>query len=398
MPVHQWRNLFFFGCLMSSPLRVLMVLNAFELDGPGLFVWNLCRSLKNSPVPVILEVCAVSRDGVLRQRFESVGIAAHYFPTRTLSGFRAFRKWLQEKKHSPAAFDVVHTHLLWPDLLLRFLKREIGSAVLLSTNHGLHAVGEKPGLFGLGYRLLESQTRSRVDAYVAVSRALHGEMIHRGYPKERTFAIPNGIDLNAFQPVEEKQIEVVRGRLGLRPHQPFLLSVGNFRPVKNHALLLEAMVQVRNLFPDVFLLLVGHGPLKSQYLQMIRERSLEANVRLMAPVGRKLPLLLGSADLLIHPSRTESFGLVVAEAMACGTPVVATRVGALPELVKEGETGLLVEPESILSLAQGICALIAEPAERERFSKAGILRVRNCADITGTAHSYHSVWRKCTRR
>jgi glycosyltransferase involved in cell wall biosynthesis len=383
---------------MSSPLRVLMVLNAFELDGPGLFVCNLCRAIKTSDAAVIIEVCAVSRDGVLRHRFESVGIAAHFFPTRSLSGFRAFRKWLREKRQSQVPFDVVHTHLLWPDLLLRFLKREIGSAVLLSTNHGLHAVGEKPGLFGLGYRLLESQTRSRVDAFVAVSQSLYGEMIHRGYPKERTVAIPNGIDLDAFQPLGEKQIEVVRGRLGLRPHQPFLLAVGNFRPVKNHALLLEAMVQVRNLFPDVFLLLVGHGPLKSQYLQMIRERSLEANVRVMAPVGRKLPLLLGSADVLIHPSKTESFGLVVAESIACGTPVVATRVGALPELVKEGETGLLVESESILSLAQAVCALIAEPAAREQFSKAGMDHAREFADIQRCATKYGNLWRKFAHR
>lgn len=374
-------------------MRILLVLNAFEEDGPGLLMWNLCRLWQKNP-GLEVRVVALSRGGALQQRFEALGISTEVFPTRTVAGFRAFGHSLKRLHRLGQAPDVIHTNLLWPDLVCRYFRRFTPAAKLVSTCHGLHAVGEMRFPFGLLYTAIEKLTRGRCNGWVAVSEFVAKELEQSGIRRSAIQSIPNGIDCARFSPASKESRLRLRKRLGIAPNQPLLLAVGNFRPVKNHVLLLESMVLIKSTIPDAVLVLVGRGPLKGEYARMIRERNLQGSVRLMSPKDKLLPVLMSAANLFVHTSHTESFGLVVAEALACETPVVATRVGALPELVVDGITGALVEPDRILPLATTVCALLAEPDACKRMGVAGRLHVLKNFRIEQTAERYWQYWQR----
>ncbi len=354
---------------------------------------NLCRIWVNEP-DVNIRVVALSRNGALRSRFQEMGVPAEYYNTRTLRGFLAFRRSLIQAVQQGIAPEVIHTNLLWPDLICRYFCTLVPKAQLISTNHGLHAVGEKSSLGGKLYGLAERITRGRCNGWIAVSGFVASALKQAGYNEASIHKISNGVDCARFSPSPAKVVLRFRRKLGIAPGQPLLLAVGNFRLVKNHALLIEAMVQVRATFPTVRLMLVGNGPLKATYKKLIRERSLQGVVTLHSPKQVVLPLLMSSADLLVHCSHTESFGLVVAETLACQTPVVVTDVGALPELVLPGKTGALVEPDRILPLASAVCSLLVDPQLRQMLGKNGRQHIQQHYNIAKTAQQYLAFWRK----
>lgn len=377
----------------SPTLRVLLVLNAFEEDGPGLLLLNLCTLWVKNPA-LSLRVVALSRGGSLQKRFEEIGISTELYNTRTPTGFLSFGRSLKRLQRKGIPPDIIHTNLLWPDLICRTFRRFVPGARLVSTCHGLHAAGEKSRLGALIYGFVERQTRSRCNGWVAVSRFVANGLLAEGYPKSALHEIPNGIDCARFSPAPEQARARFRKAVGVEPGEPLLLAVGNFKPVKNHALLLESMVHVKTTFPGVRLMLVGSGPLKRHYTKMIRERGLEGTVSLHSPKQKALPLMMSAADLLVHCSHTESFGLVVAESLACETPVVATAVGALPELVIPGKTGELAEPDRILSLSSAICGLLVDPERRRSLGQGGRKHVLNSFRIEQTAERYLKFWRE----
>jgi spore coat protein SA len=107
-----------------------------------------------------------------------------------------------------------------------------------------------------------------------------------------------------------------------------------------------------------------------------------------------LPEVLSTLDVLVHPSRIEAFGLVVAEAQAAGTPVVASRVGGIPENVRHGETGFLVEPDQPGEIAARVLELLDDPDKRQAFGEAGRAFVLAEREIGHTAEGYRELWRK----
>jgi glycosyltransferase involved in cell wall biosynthesis len=140
------------------------------------------------------------------------------------------------------------------------------------------------------------------------------------------------------------------------------------------------MAELTPRHPEIHALLVGEGPLRRALHEEAARSGLSSNLHLLG-FRDDVPDLLHASDVLVHTARVEGFGYVIAEAMAAGLPVVATRCSSIPEIVQDSTTGTLVEPEDHAALVRAIEAYAADPARRRRDGHAGLLRARSEFDL-----------------
>lgn len=198
-----------------------------------------------------------------------------------------------------------------------------------------------------------------------------------GLPPHKIAVVPCGVDLETFKPLDRLQ---ARARLGFEPARPLVLYVGRFDPVKGVDRLLMAAHQLRKQV-DFQLVLVGGGgggAAEDRKLQSLcRQLALNDTVLF---AGRKfhheLPAYYSAADVLVLPSHYETFGLVLLEALACGTPVVAAQVGAVQDMVQNGVNGWMVPDNSPESLAWGVQRVL----NPEGFAQASAGRIRSTVE------------------
>lgn len=208
---------------------------------------------------------------------------------------------------------------------------------------------------------VERRTMSEATAIVAASPQEKTQMIGLyGAAAERISTIPCGVDINLFQPTPSK---LARARLGL-PNKRLIVFVGRMQPFKGTDLLLQALALLDGRH-DYELLVIGGELDEDGELARLRalaeELGIDARVAFLgAKPQSELPLYYSAADVCVVPSYHESFGLVAMEALACGTPVIGSRVGGLPSVIRDGENGLLVKSRSAQSFADSIDELLSD--------------------------------------
>lgn len=207
---------------------------------------------------------------------------------------------------------------------------------------------------------------------VAVSETTRREAIERlGLTPDRVSVVYNGVD-PAFRPLPPATVDEVRRRLALP--ERFILTLGTLEPRKNHLGLIQAFAQLQESEPAVPLLVAGRrGWLDEPIFRAVEELGLQASVRFLGGVDdADLPALLNAAAVLAYPSFYEGFGLPPLEAMACGTPVVTSTGGALPEVC--GEAALLVAPADTAGLADALGRALMDRALRTTLRERGLRR------------------------
>jgi glycosyltransferase involved in cell wall biosynthesis len=174
------------------------------------------------------------------------------------------------------------------------------------------------------------------------------------------------------------------------PDVPLLLAVGRLIEQKDHATLLRAFALVHARRPEARLAILGSGPLEHATRTLARDLGLEAAVVLP---GRTAPRhWLERADVFVHTSQWEGFGIVLLEAMLASLPIVATRVSAVPEVVVDGVTGLLVEAGDAPALAATVETLLAEPGRARLLGEAGHRRAREDFSVAAMAERTRAVY------
>jgi glycosyltransferase involved in cell wall biosynthesis len=193
--------------------------------------------------------------------------------------------------------------------------------------------------------------------------------------------VPNGIDLARFVP--RAPSPVLRAALGVPSSSPLVLSIGRFVAEKGHRHLLEAAARIERTRPGVHWVLVGAGELEAALSREAQALGLASQVHFTG-WRDDVPDVLAVADVFVLPSVNEGFGRVVVAAMAMARPVVATAVGGVPEIVRDGETGVLVPASDPRALADTVRSLLDDPARAARLGAAG----RACAEsrFSLTAH------------
>ncbi len=202
-----------------------------------------------------------------------------------------------------------------------------------------------------------------------------------GLPPQRITVAVNGVDTDFFQPNPN----------GRPPGPPVLLSVARLVPDKDHDTLLKAFAHVSPHHPDAQLWLVGNGPRREVLEQQARNLGLAARVKFMPPEHDLRPLYQ-RADLFVLSSRAEALPNVILEAMAAGLPVVATRVGGVPEAVVPEATGLLVSPGDDAGLAAALGRLLDDPEARRAMGRQARGRVLGHFSFPAMVSRHQEVW------
>lgn len=223
----------------------------------------------------------------------------------------------------------------------------------------------------LGYprhvRLADRLLAPRTDLALAVSEYARRFAVEvQGLPADRTRVVHGPVDLSGFAPPTVEERAASRRALGLEPRDRVVACVTRFHPVKGVDLLFEGWAGVAAAVPEARLLIASEGPLREQLEALASRLGITGTVRYLGyrPDNRQV---LCAADAAVIPSRSEGFFLAGLEALSCGVPVVATRVGGNPELVADGESGLLVEPDPE-ALASGMIQILADDALRKRLA------------------------------
>lgn len=266
---------------------------------------------------------------------------------------------IARKLHDKARFDCIDAHYVYPDgFAAVLLGRCLGIPVVVS------ARGTDINLFP-SFRLIRPMIRwtlRQAAGVVGVSQALSDAMEDLGAAAEKVVTIGNGIDLKRFYPIERSR---ARQRLGIPEDAKVVLSVGNLVPEKGHERLIPAVGQLARFHPKIRLYIVGEGVLHTRLEALASGESVHDRVFF---VGRKpneeMKYWYSAADVSCLASSREGWANVLLESLACGTPVVATRVGGTPEVIVSDELGVLVE-QSVDSLAQGLEQALQQHWNRE---------------------------------
>ncbi len=207
-------------------------------------------------------------------------------------------------------------------------------------------------------------------------------------------------ELKARSVVIHNAVKIAEGLPAPLPTaSPVLVSAGRLERDKGFDLALRAMGRVRNTHPDARLLLAGDGGERERLEELARDLDLGDRVRFLGRIPRAdVMRRLEAATAVIVPSRKEAFGLTALEASAAGRPVVATRVGGLPEVVTDGETGILVEPDDPDSLAAGVTRLLENPETARRMGGAARRRAEERFEWTGHVDAYDHIYRELSSR
>ena len=265
---------------------------------------------------------------------------------------------LRNLLHSGFDFDVIDAHYFYPDgVAAVLLGAWLGKPVVIT------ARGSDVNLIAR-YTLPRQWmywASKRAAALVGVSAALVDRMAELGMPRDRMHVMRNGVDLQRFVPLHRLAARKSTATFG----SPLLLSVGNLLPLKGHDLCIDALALLLPAHPLARLAIVGAGPQRAALLAHAQARGVSAAVDLVGSVPNSdLAAWYSAADLLLLASSREGWPNVLLESMACGTPVLATAVGGVPEIVRSPTAGRLVHERSAAALASGVGDMLANMPQR----------------------------------
>ncbi|MBC3765762.1 glycosyltransferase family 4 protein [Neptunicella marina] len=263
--------------------------------------------------------------------------------------------FLKKLQRNVFNFDLIDCHYFYPDgvaatWLAKKLKRPV---TVTARGSDIHLLPN----YSIPNRMIKWAIKHCTVA-LAVCKALADEMAILVNQQVTPVVARNGVNLIKFSPPENRQL--LRQQLQLSRFT--LLSVGNLIELKGHHLIIDAMCNI----PEAELLIAGHGPLEASLKQQVKELNLQDRVRFLGLLTQdELVEYYGAADALVLASSREGWANVLLEAMACGTPVIATAIWGTPEVVASDKAGLLIQKRTASSIATAVATLQKSYPSRE---------------------------------
>jgi len=292
--------------------------------------------------------------------------------------------------------DVVHTHTYFPHIVARTAARLAHVPVVVSSIQTNLARGH--GLSGGGSRLrsklvppLVAFTDRFADRLFVVSRDIQKEYLRRGVPAHKISYVPNGIRVEKF--AAEVDLQSVKGELAIHPDARVVGTMCSLIPRKRVDLVIRLAKELECKVPRIAVLIIGDGPERGNLERFAGELGVADRVFFIGArydVHRILPAL----DVFVLASTMEGTSLALMEAMASGTPCVATAVGGTPEIITDGESGLLVPPGDMPSLSSTVLRLLEDDGLRETLGQKGRQRVRQDYNVM---NSIESILKSCSQ-
>ena len=349
-------------------MKVLQLINTLSAGGAELHLLTLCRYLQSNNVQPVVACLRERVEGSrsLRPDFERSGIkvidlaAGSRYDSRFF--FRIARVVSEEQP------DILHTHLPRADLAGGFVKILRPSITWVSSVHGIYSE-DWSGRWSLP--LIRALWR-KANRVLCISHAVHDWLVRDGLTPHSATVIHYGIEADPF----------LQPRTGLREAWGlggrFVVgTLGRLEPRKGHQYLIQAMPELSRRVPGALLLIAGHDPwgYGSKLRRLVDKLGLGESVRLVG-FQSDVPAFLSALDAFAFATCSEGFGQVMIEAMAAGTPVVATKVAPLTEIATDGQTALLVEAENPAAFADALARVLNDSALRQKIVNAARARVQ----------------------
>src|SRR5579859_4999460 len=352
----------------GRPIRVLQLITSLERGGAENHLFALLTHADRQAFE--LETAVISGEGELVPIFREAGIPVHLLKARSRLDPLALARLVRLLRRGH--FDIVHSHLFRADIYAGLAVGRLGDRrpLLVSTRHNDDRFFLNPfvGLVHYG-------VSARQDLIIAISDHIARFTVSRGvrHP-ERVRRVYHGFEPPLTQALE-REGQQIRRDLGIEPDAFLVGNVGRLAPQKGQRHLIAAMPLLLERVPRARAIIAGAGDLEEYLRDLAAEIGVAERVHVLGP-RKDVPALMHAIDVFVMPSIWEGFGLVLLEAMAAGRPIVASRVATIPEVVVDGETGLLVPAGDPLALAEALARFADQPALASRLGEAGRERVR----------------------
>jgi glycosyltransferase involved in cell wall biosynthesis len=308
-------------------------------------------------------------------------------PIRALQLLRAFWRLWRLLRYSRAS--VVHGFLPLTNFIAALTGRFANTSLIVTSRRALNKHQDRLP----GWRYLDSLSSHLSHVVTANAEAVRDDTLRReGGSLTKIRVIYNGLDVKHLHKSIPRRAEMRRA-LGLNDDQVVIIIVANLIPYKGHSELIDAMAQLLPRFPDIRLLVVGQDRGIGEALKgQADSRGVTRAIQWLG-LREDIPDLLAAADIYVSASHEEGFSNALLEAMGAGKPVVATSVGGTPEMLAQGELGLLVEPNDAIELAKALAELVGNPELREQFGKMAANRVAAQYSVDKMVEQYLTLYR-----
>jgi N-acetyl-alpha-D-glucosaminyl L-malate synthase BshA len=346
------------------------------------------------------EIAFISFSSPLRLHARRAGISIHeiqedIFPFKQYPYTLALASKMVEVARMKS-LQIIHAHYAIPFAMAAILARQIAPELdlkVVTTLHGtdITLVGSHSSM-----KIITAYAINASDAVTAVSNYLRAET-YRIFRTEREIdVIYNFVDIDRHAEAASRHAGASRGRAGgAKPKSSApatVMHISNFRPLKRIGDVIEIFARIQRQI-DARLVLVGDGPESMKAEQLVRDLDLTESVEFSGIVDEVEPVL-ARADLLLLPSESESFGMAALEAMASGVPVVASRIGGIPELVAEGETGYTAPLGHVDEMARLALMILRDPAEHARLSSGARARAAQHFEYRRIVPQYEALYER----
>lgn len=364
---------------MAAPMK--NVLHLIETSGPGGAERMLISLVENLDKSRYRSLVCLLKDGWLKTQLQSLDIETMLVPQHRSLDVPWLLRLSRLLKGRP--IHVMHAHEFTMNVYGSLLSRLTGIPIV-ATVHGKNYYWVK-WRRRLAYRFVARQSvmvavSDNLKRFLSQWVAIHPDEIR---------IVHNGIDLDRY--AVSGRHNSLRKELGINKNQPVIGTVGNLYAVKGQTYLLRACVTVAKAFPNFVLLMAGRGDQLGVLEAEARGLGIRGNVRFLG-FREDIPSLLQALDVFVLPSVSEGLPLSILEAMAFGKSVVASNVGGIPEVIKDGVTGYLVPPKDPEALAERILLLLHHPQVAADLGRSGRKIVQEAFRLERMIQDYQSLY------
>ncbi|MEW5820714.1 MAG: glycosyltransferase family 4 protein [Cyanobacteriota bacterium] len=358
--------------------NILFIANRLDFGGAEAYVLSIANEIQKRKYKVFV----ASSGGKLVQQLEE-GIKHFTIPADAKKPLKILQCSLMLRKIiNSNSINIVHTNSVITCLIAKIAS--LGSkTIIINTAHSW-GINKKP--------LSAKIVGFSADKVVAVSASTADSYIKNGLKKNKVLVVHNGIDTEKFQRINNEKILKIKNSLNIDPEKFIIINIARMEEArKGHEVLLESAKIVIEKYNNVHYLLLGDGYLRPGLENKVKNLNIARNIHFL---GNRTDVvnLLSSSDIFCLPSDWEGLPLVIAEAMSCKLPIIATAVNGVPEIVVDNETGFLIKPRDPKVLSEKIIFLIENPEVRAKMANNGYKRVNDHFSLKNLVNRLESIY------
>jgi len=367
-------------------MRILHIISSNGLFGAERVVIELSKSLKmvKNCQPIVGVIKNSYNPHVeIADEAKANDIESEIFSCNSQFDFKlifSIRKFIKDNK-----IDIVHCHGYKSNFYgLLASKNKVPT---VTTNHNWLKSHWKLKI----YCLLDSLWIRKFNRIVAVSDEIREDMLRYKIPEKKIKVIDNGIDIDRFNKGISK--ENIKREFGFNGDLKVIGTIGNLGHEKGHIYLLKAAKEIITTYKSVKFLIVGDGSLRKVLKDETINSGIQDNV-IFTGYRKDIPEMLSLIDIFVLSSIKEGLPMVLLEAMSAKKPVIATKVGAVPKIIRDNENGILIEPEDVFALQNSITNLINNPVKMNHLALEGYEKVKRDYSSESMCKKYLKIYKE----